>query len=209
MVLAVAACSDPSQNDDTSESGDDGASSGSEDTTINAYLYQPPAGNWSPMAPANGPDGMVMNLIYDSLLGVDPNYELYPRLAADLPEVSADGLTITYTLNEGITWSDGEPFTAEDVVFTYNMMTNAATGSTGASKFADVEGAAEVIAGTATEVSGFTAPDEHTFQMKLTKPNIGIIGLTGNIWIIPQHVLADVPLDEMDTTDFFTKSPTV
>ncbi len=78
-----------------------------------------------------------------------------------------------------------------------------------AGKFADVEGAAEVAAGTAETVSGFSAPDEHTFQIQLTKPNIGIVGLTGNILIIPQHMLADVPVDEMDTTDFFTKSPTV
>ncbi|MBB5785444.1 peptide/nickel transport system substrate-binding protein [Jiangella mangrovi] len=209
MVLAVAACSDPTQNEDTSGSGDDGASSGSEDTTLNAYLYQPPAANWSPMAPASGPDGVVMNLIYDSLLGVDPDYKLYPRLAADLPEISEDGLTITYTLQEGLTWSDGEPFTAEDVVFTYNLMADPDTGSTASGRFADVVGGPEVAAGTADTVTGFTAPDDTTFQIQLSKPNIGLVGLTGNIWIVPQHVLADVPVDEMDTAEFFTQSPNV
>ncbi|SDU59492.1 ABC transporter substrate-binding protein [Jiangella alkaliphila] len=209
MVLAVAACSDPTQNDDTDSAGDEGTDGAAEDTTLNAYLYQPPAANWSPMAPANGPDGVVMNLIYDSLLGVNPDYELYPRLATDLPEISEDGLTITYTLQEGLTWSDGEPFTAEDVVFTYNLMANPDTGSTASARFVDVVGGPEVTAGTADTVSGFTAPDEHTFQIQLTKPNVGIVGLTQNIWIVPQHVLADVPLDEMDTTEFFTQSPTV
>ncbi|TDC48597.1 ABC transporter substrate-binding protein [Jiangella ureilytica] len=208
MVLAVAACSDPTQ-DDTSGSGDDGASSGSEDTVLNAYLYQPPAAVFSPMAPASGPDQVVMNLIFDSLLGVDPDYDLYPRLAADLPEISEDGLTITYKIKEGLTWSDGEPFTSQDVLFTYNLMTNPDTGSPGASKFADVQGAAEVAAGTAETVSGFSAPDDTTFVMTLTKPNIGIVALTGNTMIVPEHILADIPAADMDTTEFFTQSPNV
>lgn len=210
LILTVAACSDPTQSDDTGNTSDEGTDgAAAEDTALNAYLYQAPNSNWSPMAPAHGPDQVVMNLIYDSLLGVDPDYQLYPRLATGLPEISEDGLTVTYTLQEGVTWSDGEPFTAEDVVFTYNMVANPATGSPSAGKFADVQGAAEVAAGTADTVSGFSAPDEHTFQITLTKPNIGIVGLTGNIFIIPQHALADVPVDEMDTTDFFTKSPNV
>ncbi|TDD96777.1 ABC transporter substrate-binding protein [Jiangella asiatica] len=209
MVLAVAACSDPTQDDDTGSAGDEGTNGASEDTTLNAYLYQPPAANWSPMAPANGSDGIVMNLIYDSLLGVDPDYELYPRLAVDMPEISEDGLTITYTLQEGLTWSDGEPFTAEDVVFTYNLMADPDTGSTASGRFADVVGAPEVAAGTADTVTGFTAPDDHTFQIQLAKPNVGLVGLTGNIWIVPQHALESVPIDEMDTTEFFTQAPTV
>ena len=209
MTLVVAACSDPTQNDDTGDAGDESTGGSGEDTTLNAYLYQPPAQNWSPMAPASGPDQVVMNLIYDSLLGVDPDYALYPRLATDLPEIADDGLTITYHLQEGLTWSDGEPFTAEDVVFTYNLMADPDTGSTASSRFTDVVGGPEVAAGTADTVAGFTAPDENTFQIQLTQPNVGLVGLTGNIPIVPQHVLADVPVDEMDTTEFFTQAPTV
>lgn len=44
-----------------------------------------------------------------------------PRLA-DLPVISSDGLTYTYKLKEGITWSDGKPITADDVVFTLDMI---------------------------------------------------------------------------------------
>ena len=205
LVLSIAACSDPTQNDDTGSGGDSEA----EDTTLNAYLYQPPASNWSPMAPANGPDGMVMNLIYDSLLGVNPDYDLYPRLASELPEISEDGMTFTYHLKEGLKWSDGEPFTSADVMFTYNLMLDPDTGSTAAGRFADVEGAAEVTAGTAETATGFSTPDELTFVMKTTKPNVGLIGLTGNIQIVPEHILADVPRADMDTYEFFTTSPTV
>lgn len=54
----------------------------------------------------------------------DGSYE--PLLAAEVPSVanggiSADSRTITYRLREGVTWSDGTPFTAEDVAFTYEV----------------------------------------------------------------------------------------
>ena len=41
---------------------------------------------------------------------------------ADLPEISADGLTYTYKLKEGVVWSDGKPLTADDVVFTLDVI---------------------------------------------------------------------------------------
>jgi peptide/nickel transport system substrate-binding protein len=46
--------------------------------------------------------------------------EITPELAESLPEVSEDGLRYVFTLREGLKWSDGEPLTADDVVFTYN-----------------------------------------------------------------------------------------
>lgn len=50
-----------------------------------------------------------------------------PQLAAEVPSsenggISADGKTITVKLREGVTWSDGEPVTADDFVFTYDMI---------------------------------------------------------------------------------------
>ncbi|MFN3649194.1 MAG: ABC transporter substrate-binding protein [Armatimonadota bacterium] len=41
---------------------------------------------------------------------------------AELPEISADGLTYTYRLREGLKWSDGQPLTADDVVFTAGVV---------------------------------------------------------------------------------------
>lgn len=204
VALTVAGCSDPSQDNDSSGDNDQ-----VENTTINAYLYQAPRPNLSPMAPGHGPDGIVMTLIYDSLLGSDAEFNLTPRLAGDMPEVSEDGLTITYKLREGLTWSDGEPLTAEDVVFTYNLMVDPDTGSAYSAAYAGVEGAADVIAGKVDEVSGFSAPDDLTFQIKLTKPDIGFVSQTSGVWILPKHILGDVPRTEMTDHEFFTKSPDV
>lgn len=61
----------------------------------------------------------VTSLFIEGLIGVNEKGEYIPVLAKDLPEVSEDGLVITYHLKEGVKWSDGLDFTCEDVQFTY------------------------------------------------------------------------------------------
>ena len=60
----------------------------------------------------------VQQLIYDKLMDYDANLKAVPALATS-SDVSADGAEVTYHLRTGVTWHDGEPFTADDVVFTY------------------------------------------------------------------------------------------
>ncbi|GAB4505656.1 MAG: peptide ABC transporter substrate-binding protein [Anaerolineales bacterium] len=62
----------------------------------------------------------VTSLYIEGLVQVNEKGEYVPVLAKDLPEVSEDGLVVTYHLREGVKWSDGLDFTCEDVVFTYN-----------------------------------------------------------------------------------------
>ncbi|NPC97604.1 ABC transporter substrate-binding protein [Nocardioides sp. zg-DK7169] len=57
-------------------------------------------------------------LVYSSLLQWNEDGTLEPDLAAEMPEVSKDGLTWTVTLREGVTFHDGSPLTASDVVHT-------------------------------------------------------------------------------------------
>ena len=62
----------------------------------------------------------VLALMYEGLISVDQTTsEIIPALAESW-ETSEDGQTITYTLREDLKWSDGEPLTVDDVVFTYN-----------------------------------------------------------------------------------------
>ncbi len=63
-------------------------------------------------------------LVYDTLLSTDDDLNLIPWLAEDY-SVSADGLTITFDIREGVTWHDGEPLTAEDVAFTFEYIRDA------------------------------------------------------------------------------------
>ncbi len=68
---------------------------------------------------SNGGIGYIqMSLLYDTLLWKDSTGELLPWLAESV-ERSADDLTYTFELRDGLQWSDGQPCTADDVVFTF------------------------------------------------------------------------------------------
>jgi peptide/nickel transport system substrate-binding protein len=195
-TLAVAGCSGPKL--DTAAAG--AASS------INVYLYQEPAGVFSPLAPGSGPDGQVMSFIDEGLLAVDPDYKLVPKLAESYT-VSSDAKTFTFKLRKGVVWSDGTPFTSKDVLFTYQQMANPKTTNPTAANFAGVAGVADFIAGKASTISGFSAPDDHTFVITAAQPNYGLVALIGTTNIIPEHILSkDTP--ETIAKDPFFRAPT-
>ena len=197
VVGALVACSGPGATTDSP------ASAGSSTAgTLNVYLYQKPK-QFSPLAAANGPDQVVMSLVFDSLLGPDANYKLQPHLAAQQPTISSDATTFTFKLRAGMKWSDGKPFTSKDVLFTYNLVANANSGSASSANYSVVEGYDAVKAGTAKTLSGFSAPDDNTFMIRTISPNIGLLGLVGVVSILPEHVLGTVPLDQLAQNDFF------
>ena len=66
-------------------------------------------------------DYEVYTLNYDLLVGFGPNLEPVPGFA-DEWESSSDGLTHTFHIREGMTWSDGEPATCEDARWTYQLV---------------------------------------------------------------------------------------
>jgi peptide/nickel transport system substrate-binding protein len=63
----------------------------------------------------------VLNAVYDYLVDIGVDNAIESRLATDWT-VSEDGLTYTFTLAEGVTFHDGSPLTAEDVVWTFNRL---------------------------------------------------------------------------------------
>ncbi len=73
----------------------------------------------NPFAYRSGPGFGLMTYVYDSLLLVDAVGTVQPWLASRF-ERSSDGLTYTFELRDGVTWQDGQPFTVEDVVFTFD-----------------------------------------------------------------------------------------
>jgi len=84
-----------------------------------------------------GYDGLVMNLVLLGLTAVDPEGNIYPELAAELPTIENGGvvadddagtMAVTWEIRQGIQWADGEPVTADDVVFTWEAITNPDTG---------------------------------------------------------------------------------
>ena len=71
----------------------------------------------------NPVDRQISNLVFDGLTTYDAQGRLTPVLAESW-SVSEDGRTVRFHLRQDVTWQDGEPFTAEDVVFTYGLMQN-------------------------------------------------------------------------------------
>ncbi|MGW2201563.1 ABC transporter substrate-binding protein [Streptomyces sp. NPDC001774] len=116
LALAAAACSNPG--------GTGGASGGPKDSAVVGIAYEPET--LSPLL-GYGKDGN--SKIFDGLLAFDADMRLKPALAAALPEVGQDGLTYTYKLRKGVTFSDGAPFTAKDVVFTYRTVLDPKTNN--------------------------------------------------------------------------------
>ena len=77
-----------------------------------------------PALGANDPEVMFNSLQYDYLIDILPNGDLSPNLATGW-EISDDGLVYTFTLQDGVSFHDGTPFTAEDVVFTFERLVTA------------------------------------------------------------------------------------
>ncbi len=100
------------------------------------------------------PTQTVAGKIYESLLTY--NFDLTPRPGlAKSWEVSADGLTYTFHLQEGVTWHDGKPFSADDVLFTFKTF------------LPETHPRARALFGRAESI---TAPDAATIVIKLKEP---------------------------------------
>jgi peptide/nickel transport system substrate-binding protein len=189
-VFALAACSAPAE-----ENG------GSRDVSV--QLYNPPS-TFSPLIAQVGGNELIQSLHWDSLIGVDDTGSLQGRLAESW-EVSDDGLVWTFDLRDGLVWSDGEPFTADDVVFTYSRYANPATGSAVAGKFATVEGIEAITDGSSDTATGFSAPDDDTFVMTLTVPNVAktIDLVAPTLFVLPEHIYGEEPIDGLGENPIF------
>src|SRR5680860_852140 len=70
----------------------------------------------------------LLELIYEPLVRTDENFEIVPALAESW-EYSADGMKLTFTLRQGVTFHDGSDFTAEDVIASYERILDEETAS--------------------------------------------------------------------------------
>lgn len=142
-------------------------------------------------------------LIWDSLCQIDmETLETVNVLAKDVA-VSDDGMTWTVTLKDA-KWHDGEPVTADDVVFSFNFIIKAA-GGTGAN-FNTVKGYDELVAGTADALAGLTAKDEKTVVFELTQPNYVFdeaVLANHNNAIMPEHLLGGMDVVDALACDYW------
>ncbi|RED63928.1 ABC transporter substrate-binding protein [Cohnella lupini] len=130
IALTLAGCSSNSGNNEPAASG--GAASvpasesasapaeseGVQDATITLATNADP--NFNPWSPTGFVESEpITELLFDGLTAWGTDYQPIPALATDWTP-SDDGLTWTINLRTDVKWSDGEPFTADDVVYTFN-----------------------------------------------------------------------------------------
>jgi peptide/nickel transport system substrate-binding protein len=126
-------------------------------------------------------DQEASRIFYEPLAAFDPDGNVVPVLAAELPSVHNGGLAadltwVTWRLKKGVTWHDGKPFTADDVVFNYEFVSDPAT--------------AAVTGGSYAEIAKIEKLDSHTVKLTFSRPqpfwSDAFCGVRG--MIIPKHV---------------------
>lgn len=111
--------------------GSSSSSSGNKDNTL-VVGAEELTGAFSPLYYSTAYDGYVVDMVYNKLMEYDVNNTLQPGLAEGYT-VSEDGLSLTFNLKKGITFSDGSKFTSKDVETTYKIVADPSyTGRYGA-----------------------------------------------------------------------------
>jgi len=142
----------------------------------------------NPLLATSETDRDLTELVFGGLLKVEPNGALSPNLA-DHYEISADKLSYTFTLKEDITFHDGKPITAEDVVFTVQAAKNPEIKSP---RRANWEGV-EVI-----------ALDERTVVFNLKAP-YALFLENATVGILPKHLWEFVRPEEFPFSELNTR----
>jgi peptide/nickel transport system substrate-binding protein len=151
--------------------------------TLRLFYWQAPT-VLNPHLSAGTKDLSASRITYEPLASYDRDGTLVPFLAAEIPSlenggVAPDARSVTWKLKQGVQWSDGTPFTADDVHFTFEYVTNPDVASTSLANYAMIE-RVEVV-------------DDYTVTIHFVDvtpawslPFVGVQGM-----IIPRHVFAD------------------
>jgi peptide/nickel transport system substrate-binding protein len=126
-----------------------------------------------PNITSDAPSHEVGALVYDGLVQADRNLNYVPQLAESWT-FSEDCLSLTFALRRDVTWHDGRPFTADDVVFTYHTMMNPKTPTAYRDSF--------------SMISSVEAPDPYTVQVTYGRPFARAVS-SWAMAILPKHLL--------------------
>jgi peptide/nickel transport system substrate-binding protein len=128
-------------------------------------------------------DQIASRIFFEPLAGWDKEGNLTPQLAAEIPSkanggLSADGTVVTWKLKQGVKWHDGKPFTADDVVFTWEYAADPATAAYTTGSYTNIK--VEKV-------------DDHTVKVIFPEPRpfwadpfVGVVGQ-----ILPKHHFAE------------------
>lgn len=144
--------------------------------------------NANPLYATNDVDQAVSHLVFAGLFTFDNKNHLTGDLAQSW-QVDKTGQLYTVTLRPHLTWQDGKPLTAQDVVYTYHVIQNPDAESPLRADWSDIT---------------VTAVNDRTVQFKLPNPLSSFVyNLTNGI--VPQHLLKDIPMSGMRSAAFNTQ----
>lgn len=122
-------------------------------------------------------------VVYEPLAAFDTDANFVPVLAVEIPSqenggLAKDGTAVTWKLKKGVTWHDGKPFTADDVIFTWEFAADAATGA--------------ITKGSYDNIKQIDKLDEHTVKVVFKAPTAfwydAFFGARG--MVLPKHLFA-------------------
>jgi peptide/nickel transport system substrate-binding protein len=173
LLVVLAGCGSEADTVVDAGAGQGGGKPAYGDTYVEALQ-----GNISGLIPnvlTDGPSFEVAALLYNGLVKYDKDLILRPELAESW-QYSRDCLDLTFKLRRDVRWHDGQPFTADDVVFTYETMISPRTPTAYGGDFKSVD--------------SVKAVDPYTVHVRYKNPNAKALQSWG-IWMLPKHLLEE------------------
>ncbi|MFP4144063.1 MAG: peptide-binding protein [Phycisphaeraceae bacterium] len=143
-------------------------------------------GKLTPLVSTDAAQTVVEEYVLESLIKRDPETFEWRPWIAERWEVAEDGLTITYDLRENVVFSDGEPLTSEDVVFTYDQIMNPEINAPALRVYLE-------------NVESVEADGPHRVIFHLERPYFLSLGVTGGMAILPRHYYERFTPEEFNT----------
>ncbi|WP_336246405.1 peptide-binding protein [Sporosarcina cyprini] len=185
--------------EETNKDDEADASSGpKEGGTITGAMYSAPTGMFNPIFYQEAYEANILNFTHEGLVSQDENLEFTPSLAKEW-KVNDDQTEITFTLEEGVKWHDGEEFTAHDVVYTYKAISDpdyVNAGGVRTNYVTPLLGYDEYVSGETDEFIGVVADSDYQVTFKFKEPNVTPL-YTASFSIIPEHIFKDIPVAEI------------
>jgi ABC-type oligopeptide transport system substrate-binding subunit len=188
FAIMAAACGGSSASSPPAASGSPGespAASGeasgnlAADQVLRLYLTSEDPKSLDPALAEQSNDIAILHSLNRGLLYFDKDQNIVPALATEMPKVSEDGLTYTFTLRDA-KYSNGDPIVADDLVYAWKRLIDPRIAATYQAIIADVEGGQAILdlpkeatdadIQAAVDKFGVSAPDPKTFVVKLQKP---------------------------------------
>ncbi|MDR1291982.1 MAG: ABC transporter substrate-binding protein [Clostridiales Family XIII bacterium] len=171
--LGAAGCSESGGGGETPEQSGQQGDGGSDAQSADGSTLIYGSGDYTAINPALFEHGEINLLLFAGLTAHDAENKVVPGLAEDWTW-DEESLTYTFKLREGLTFHDGEPLTAEDVVFTIETILDEDNGSENITNYTDID--------------SITAEDDLTVKIALAAPNAAMPDYL-TIGVLPKHLL--------------------